>query len=99
MTYGDFKDWNRRTSADEVLQGKAYHIAKDPKYDWYHPGHTSMVYRFFDKRTSGSSIKNENISNKELVKELHKPVTWKFNKRKVHSPFIDNIWGTDLAGM
>ena len=23
----------------------------------------------------------------------------KFEKRKVHSPFIDNIWGTDLAGM
>ena len=24
----------------------------------------SMVYKFFDKKTSGSGIKNENISNK-----------------------------------
>ena len=50
-----------------------------------------MVYNFFDKRTSGSGIKNENISNKELAEELHKPVICKFKKRKVHSPFIDNI--------
>ena len=28
-----------------------------------------MVYTFFDKNTSGSSIKNENISNKELAEE------------------------------
>ena len=30
---------------------------------------------------------------------MHKPVIWKFNKRKVHSPFIDNIWATDIAYM
>ena len=51
-----------------------------------------MVYTFFDKNISGSGIKNENISNKELAEELHKPITSKFNKRKVHSPFIDNVW-------
>ena len=58
-----------------------------------------MVYNFFYKKTSGSSIKNENISSKELAKELHKPVIRKFNKRKVHSPFIDNICGADVADM
>ena len=30
---------------------------------------------------------------------MHKPITRKFNKRKVLSPFIDNIWGADLADM
>ena len=40
---------------------------------------------FFNKKTSGSGIKNENISNKELAEE--------------HSPFIDNIWGAELADM
>ena len=44
-------------------------------------------------------VKNEISSNKELAEELHKPIIRKFNKRKVHSPFIDNIWGTDLADM
>ena len=58
-----------------------------------------MVYRLFDKKNSGSDIKNENISNKELAEELHKPIIRKFNKIKVHSPFIDNIWGIDLADM
>ena len=46
-----------------------------------------------------SAIKNENISNKELAKELYKPIFRKFKKRKVHSIFINNIWGADLADM
>ena len=33
------------------------------------------------------------------MEELHKPIIRKFNKRKVHSSFIDNIWGEDLADM
>ena len=40
-----------------------------------------------------------NISNKQIAKELNKPVVRRFNKRKVNSPFIDNIWGTDLVDM
>ena len=58
-----------------------------------------MIYKCFDKKTSGSGIKNENISNKELVKKLHKRTITKFNKRKAHSPFIDNFWGADLVDM
>ena len=34
-----------------------------------------------------------------MAEELHKPFIRKFNKRKVQSPFIDNIWGADLADM
>ena len=56
-----------------------------------------MVYNFFDKKTSGSGIKNEIISNTELAEELHKPLIKKFKKRKVHSTFIDNIWVAGLA--
>ena len=33
------------------------------------------------------------------MEELHKPIIRKFNKRKKQSPFIDNIWGADLADM
>ena len=32
-----------------------------------------MVYKFFDKKNSGSGMKNEKIPNKELVEEFHKP--------------------------
>ena len=38
-------------------------------------------------------------SNKELAEELHKLIMRKFEKRKIHSSFIDNIWGADLADM
>ena len=48
-----------------------------------------MVSKCFDKNTSVSVIKN--IPNKELAEELHKTIIRKFNKRKVHLPFIDSI--------
>ena len=53
-----------------------------------------MFYNFFDKKTFSSDITSENISNKELAEELHKPII-----RKLRSTFIDNIWGADLADM
>ena len=37
------------------------------------------------------------MSKKELAEELHKLIIRKFEKIKVHSPFIDNIWGGNLA--
>ena len=50
-----------------------------------------MVLNFFDKKTSGNGIKKENMLNKELAEELNKTIIRKFDKRKVHSTFIDNI--------
>ena len=50
-----------------------------------------------DKKTPASGIKNENISNRDLDEELHKPLIKKRKERKVHSTFIDNIWDADLA--
>ena len=56
-----------------------------------------MIYIFFYKKTSGGAIKNENMSNKELVEEICNPTIRKFNKRKVHSSFTDNIWSAVLG--
>ena len=56
-----------------------------------------MVYKFFDKKSSGSGIINE--SNYQLANEFHKPIIKKFMKRKVYSSFRENIWGVDLADM
>ena len=56
-----------------------------------------MVYKFFDKKSSGSGITNE--PNYQLTNELHKPIIKKFNKRKVYSSFRDDIWGVELADM
>ena len=56
-----------------------------------------MVYKFFDKKSIGGTVKSEIISNKELSKELYRQIIQKLKKRKVHSSFTDNIWGADLA--
>ena len=94
IAYGDFKNLNRRTFADKILPDKAFNIAKNPKYDGYQGGLASLVWL---GKTSGSGIKNENTSNKELTEELQKSIIRKFNKRKIHSPFIGNILGADLC--
>ena len=97
MAYSKSKDLAKRTQSDKVLKDKAFKIASDPKYDGYQRGLASMVYKFFDKKSSGSGIVNE--PNYQLANELHKPIIKKFKKRKVSSYFRDNIWGVDLADM
>ena len=52
-----------------------------------------------DKCACSDGFKNENLLNWELVEELHKSIIRKFDKRKGHSSFLDNIWGADLADM
>ena len=99
MAYGDFKDLAKRTASDKILRDKVFNIAKNLKYDGYQRDLAAIDYKFFDKSSSGCAIKNENIFNKELSRELHKPTIRKFMRRKVHSSFIDNIWGDDLADM
>ena len=65
-----------------------------------------MVYKFFDKKSTGSGTAKPSSlkrimkdSSLILVDELHKPVIKKFNKRKVYSQFKENIWGVDVADM
>ena len=62
-----------------------------------------------DKSTKGSGVTAEPSAkhvntklapqNQQLAEELHKPIIKKFEKRKVHVVFKDNIWGADLADM
>ena len=83
------------TQSDKVLKDKAFKIASNPNYDGYQRRLASMVYRFFDKKSTlldeskGSGIINE--PNYQLANELHKPIIRKFNKRKVYSSYRDNI--------
>ena len=62
MAYEDFKGLTRRTASDKILRDKAFNIAKNPKYDGHQRGLASMVYKFFDKKTSNRTFKNENMS-------------------------------------
>ena len=51
MAYGDFKYLTRKTASDKILP--AFNIAKYPKYDGNQLGFASIVYKYFNKRTSG----------------------------------------------
>ena len=97
LAYGDFKILIRKTQLDKVLKDKAFVIGSNPKYGEYQRGLASMVYKFFDKKSKGSGIKNEIKENQQLANELHKPIIRKFKKRKVYSSFKDGISGVDLA--
>ena len=57
MAYGDFKDLNRSTAADNVFRDKAFNIAKNPKYDGYQRGLASVVYDFLIKKLHAEQLK------------------------------------------
>ena len=97
MAYGKSKDLIKRTQSDKVLRDKAFKIESDPKYDGYRRGLASMVYKFFDEKSSGSGVTTE--PNYQLANGLHRQIIRKFKRRKVYSSFRDNIWGVDLADM
>ena len=61
MAYGDFINLTRRTKSDRILRDKAFNIAKNPKIDGCRRGLASIVYKFFDKKTSDRTVKNKNI--------------------------------------
>ena len=59
-----------------------------------------MVYKFFDKKSTGIGIDDTNNKTKQNIQfaeELHKPIIRKFKNRTIYSGFKDNIWGADLA--
>ena len=58
-----------------------------------------MIYKFFDKKSSGSGVNIPLESNEKLAEELHKPIISKFKKKTVYSRYRYNIWGADLADM
>ena len=56
-----------------------------------------MVYKFFDKKSSGSDVATE--PNYQLTNEFHRQIIRKLKRWKVYSSFTDNIWGVNLADM
>ena len=113
--HGGFKDLTRRTASEAILCDKAFDIAKNPKYDGYQRVPASMVCNIFnkksvslarletlakqDKSNSSGSVKNENMSNKELAEDLHKPIIGQFKKGKGYSFFINRVWVANLDDM
>ena len=83
MVYGKSKDLTKRIQSYKVLRDKVFKIASDPKYDRYQRGIASMVYKFFDKKSSGNGFETE--PNYQLSNELRRQIIRKFKRRKVYS--------------
>ena len=66
MAYGKSKDLVKRTQSDKVLKDKAFKIVSDPKYDGYQRGLASLVYKFFDKNSSGSGLLLSQITHSQM---------------------------------
>ena len=43
-----------------------------------------MVYKFFDKKSKGTGIKNGIKENKKLANELHKPIIREFKRHAIN---------------
>ena len=71
MAYGDFKDLAKRTIADGVLRNKAFKIARDQIYDGYQRGVASMIYKFFDKKSSGSGCPLSSAWQIAVIKKIY----------------------------
>ena len=56
-----------------------------------------MVYKFFDKKSTGSGIKS--MPNQQLTDDPHKSSIIRCKRCKVYSSFKDNICGADLTDM
>ena len=89
MAYGKSKDLAKGTQSDKVLRDKAFKIASDPKYYGYQRGQVSMVYKFFDKKSTGSGIDAE--PKYQLANGLHRQIIGKFKNQKVYLSFRNNI--------
>ena len=81
MAYGQSKDLTKSTQSDKVLKDNPFKIASDPKYDGYQRGLVSMVYKFFDKESSGICVDAE--PNYQFADELHRQIIRKLKRRKV----------------
>ena len=68
----------KRTASDKVLKDKVFNSDKNPKYDGYQRGLSSMVYKIFDKKSAGGSVNIPLRFNEQLAKELQKPIIRKF---------------------
>ena len=55
MNYRDFNCLYRGTASDKVLREKTINVAKNPKYDGYQRGIASVVYKYFNKKSSGGN--------------------------------------------
>ena len=72
------------------MRNKAFGIARNSKDDGYQTGLVSMVYKFFDKKSSGSGVAT--VSNYQLANELHREII-KDLREEMFIRLLETIFG------
>ena len=82
IAYRDFKDLaKKKTASDKVLKDKVFRIPNNPKYDGYQRGLAFMVYKFFDRKSTGSGVSM--LANKSVIKnEAKSAISWRITQTK-----------------
>lgn len=91
---GAYKDLSRKIAFSKVLSEKTFAIASNTQYNGYLQGLSSMVNKFFKKKSRDTAtyiVTGIASEYQQLSNELHKPISKIFEKRKVCSPLQDNI--------
>ena len=91
--YGDFKDLQRRTASDKVLRDKAFNISTNPKYDEHQRGFASAVYRFFDDKSKGSGVTNNEIKQNLQLPRNYTNQLFDILKKEQFIPDLKIIFG------
>ena len=66
MAYEYFMELHRKTAIGKVSRDKTFNFAKNPKYDGYQRGISSMVSKFYDEKSSDgvvTNVKNEKYTH------------------------------------
>ena len=82
----------KKTELDKFLRDKAFKILSDPKYGGYQRGLPSMVYKFFDKKSSISGIAATE-PNYQLASEFHNQIIRKSERKKKFIHHLETIFG------
>ena len=91
------KDLARRTVSDKVLIDKAINISKNPRYDGYQRGLTSMVYKFFHKKSASlphKSVSGNGVNthaNDKIKQNQHTLDVAAKQDEELHKPAIRNF--------
>ena len=98
MGYGKSICLANRTESDKFLRDKAFKIVSNPKYDGYQRGLASMVYKFFDKKSSGRCAdallanKSTTEPNYQLANELQRR-SLKYLREEKSIHLLETIFG------
>ena len=86
--YAYHKDLINRTEVDKALRDKAYTIASNPEYDGYQRGLASMVYEFFDKKSTAEPTAGPSALARSSLERTGNGFKTLKNTTKLSSPIL-----------